>query len=79
MGVLKFHFLSAYPRRIIAEWSFSKNCKEEIKSTAEERQCHCFPGDYFSLPSYLSLERKLFASSIAVIRQHVLCKYVFFL
>ena len=35
LGLLKFHFLSAYPWRMIAEQSFSKNSKEEIKNTAE--------------------------------------------
>lgn len=35
LGLLKFHFLSAYPRRMIAEWTSSKNSEKEIKNTAE--------------------------------------------
>lgn len=77
LGLLKFHFLSPYPRRMTAEWSFSKNSKEEIKNTAEGKTVSLFSWQFFLFACISSLKSNLLTSSITVIPEDVLCKYLY--
>lgn len=75
-GLLKFHFLFAYPRRMTAEWSFSKNSQEEIKNTAEGKTMQLFSWWLF-LFAFISLIRNLLPSCITLLPKSLLrkCSY----